>query len=56
MIIVLEEAVDLFFELLQIERNEVLLVEIEQFQSIIVNFCRKQLEIPFCRTLTTTTD
>ena len=39
---VLEEAVDLVVELLQLERNEVLLVEIRQFHPILVNFfCRK---------------
>ena len=42
-IILLEEAVDLVVELLQLERSEVLLVEIP---SILVNFfCRKRLEI-----------
>ena len=48
-IIVLEEAVDLVVELFQLERNEVLLVEIQQFDPILVNFfCRKRLEIRVC--------
>ena len=47
-ITVLEEAVDLVVELLQLERNEVLLVEIQQFHPILVNFCRKRLEIRVC--------
>ena len=43
---VLEEAVDLVVELLQLERSEVLLFEIQQFHSIFVHFfCRKRLEI-----------
>ena len=45
-IIVLEEAVDLVVEVLQLERSEVLLVEIQQFYPILVSFfCRKWLEI-----------
>ena len=47
-IVVLEEAVDLFVELLQLERSDVLLVEIQQFHPISVNFCRKRLEIRVC--------
>ena len=48
-ITVLEEAVDLVVELLHLEHNEVLLVEIQQFHPILVNFfCRKRLEIRVC--------
>ena len=47
--IVLEETDDLFVELLQLERNEVILVENQQFHPILVNFfCRKRLEIHIC--------
>ena len=46
--IVHEEVVDLDVELLQLERSEVLLVEIQQFHPIFVNFFyRKRLEIRF---------
>ena len=46
---VLEEAVDLVVELLQLERSEVLLVEIQQFHPIFVNlFNREKLEIHIC--------
>ena len=48
-ITVLEEAVDLAVELLQLKRNEVLLVENQQFHTILENFfCRKRLEIRVC--------
>ena len=48
-ITVLEEAVDLAVELLQLDRNEVLLVENQQCHPILVNFfCRKRLEIRVC--------
>ena len=48
-ITVLEEAVDLVVELLQLERSDVLLVEIQQFHLIFVNFfCHKRLEIGVC--------
>ena len=44
-----EEAVDLVVEVLQLERSEVLLAEIQQFHPILVNFfCRKRLEIHIC--------
>ena len=43
-----EEVVDLVDEVLQLERNEVLLAEIQQFHLIFVNFCHNQLEIRVC--------
>ena len=44
-----EEAVDLVVEVLQLERSEVLLAEIQQFHLIFVNFfCHNQLEIRVC--------
>ena len=44
-----EEVVDLVIEVLQLERSEVVLAEIQQFHPILVNFfCRERLEIRVC--------